>query len=612
MAFPQEFLIQLARLHKLSERQQEVFVELFGTGQSRVAIQQKLNISNSSFTSCLTEIYRKFSITDDAGRGKENHLRDYLENQYKLWKPQAEMTSMTVEPDLKAVVEKVRSQIRPLIQERYGKMRMLEVGWVPVDEIYVSLKVLEPVNHDRLFIEQRDLLQVQTSDRDYQNRAKRLHRVGLSQNSRQAEAALKVLRDYKKAIILGTPGAGKTTLLRSLAVECIKEEPKLEELRQYVPVFLVLKDVVNDFAKELDEKERLVLVKAIQWEMQSWAIEPEVIEALLTSGKLLLLLDGLDEVSAHYGEAIVNQIRQLFQRQQYCNNRILVTCRTQQQQYRFDSSIVDLELDDFNSDQVKQFIKRWFALVSRKDGAFLADQLIHQLEAEENEPVAELAVTPILLNLVCVVAYRDQGQLPKRRVDLYERGVKALLTTWDKFEGKHDRQRRSHLSIDEKESLLSDIAWTLFEQNDLVPEQKTLERLIMDKQKLSRSQSETLLKSFETEHGLLVERDREYWSFSHLTFHEYFAARAIVESRDPEMLPRFVKNITEKRWREVFLLAVEMSPKEKADELVWLMKLGIDGLLSSDFSFQELLSKINEKQNSDISYKVRAFYLMMI
>ena len=531
MAFPEAFLIQLAQSKQLSKREQDIFVLLFGSSQRRVAIALKLNISGSNLNTCLSGIYRKPQISSDQGRGKENHLRDYLENQFKLKQGEVAASISLTQIELNTQVQAARSQIRPLILERYGKMRMLEVGWVPVDEIYISLKVLEPVSHNSLFIEQRDQLQADSSDSDHRNRVKQLHPIGLSQSSRQAEAALVVLKNHKKAILLGTPGAGKTTLLRSLAVECIKEKPELEELKSYIPVFLVFKDVVKDFAKELENQERLVLVKAIQWEMESWGmIEPEAIKILLTSGRLLLLLDGLDEVSTQYGEAIVTQIRQLCQQQQYSNNRILVTCRTQQQQYGFDSSIVDLELDDFNADQMRQFIKRWFALTHKEDGAGLAHLLIHQLEAEGNKTIGELAVTPILLNLVCVVAFHGQGQLPKSRADLYERGIEALLTGWDEFEGKVDRQRRSSLDMDEKKLLLCDIAWHLFEQNNLVPEQKMLERLIANKQNVLGSQARTLLKSFETEHGLLVERDTGYWSFSHLTFQEYFAARRIVES----------------------------------------------------------------------------------
>ena len=57
------------------------------------------------------------------------------------------------------------------------------------------------------------------------------------------------------------------------------------------------------------------------------------------------------------------------------------------------------------------------------------------------------------------------------------------------------------------------------------------------------------MKSIEAQHGLLVERAKGIYSFSHLTFQEYFTAQKIVND---QRLPDLVEHITEKRWREVF------------------------------------------------------------
>jgi predicted NACHT family NTPase len=77
--------------------------------------------------------------------------------------------------------------------------------------------------------------------------------------------------------------------------------------------------------------------------------------------------------------------------------------------------------------------------------------------------------------------------------------------------------------------------------------------------KLQRD-SEAVLKAIEAQHGLLVERARGIYSFSHLTFQEYFTARYFVESSDSQALENLSSHITGKRWREVFLLTTEMLP----------------------------------------------------
>ncbi|MEC4887781.1 MAG: signal transduction protein, partial [Scytonema sp. PMC 1070.18] len=119
--------------------------------------------------------------------------------------------------------------------------------------------------------------------------------------------------------------------------------------------------------------------------------------------------------------------------------------------------------------------------------------------------------------------------------------------------------------------------------------------------------SEAVLKSIEAQHGLLVARATGIYSFSHLTFQEYFTAREIKEKSAWGSL---VDHITEKRWREVFLLTSGMM--RTADDLLLSMKQKIDILISGDEKLQQFLSWAKKKSESvKASYKpaaVRAFY----
>jgi predicted NACHT family NTPase len=109
--------------------------------------------------------------------------------------------------------------------------------------------------------------------------------------------------------------------------------------------------------------------------------------------------------------------------------------------------------------------------------------------------------------------------------------------------------------------------------------------------------SEVVLKSIEAQHGLLVERARGIYSFSHLTFQEYFAARHIASptAQLQAALKNLAAHITEKRYREIFLLAVGMLPQ--ADDLLVLIKHQIDGLLANDPALQNLAGLGNSKSS---------------
>jgi predicted NACHT family NTPase len=126
--------------------------------------------------------------------------------------------------------------------------------------------------------------------------------------------------------------------------------------------------------------------------------------------------------------------------------------------------------------------------------------------------------------------------------------------------------------------------------------------------------SEVVLKSIEVQHGLLVERARDIYSFSHRTFQEYFTARKIVKCSDPQALEKalhgLVSHITEKSWRAIFVLAVEML--QSADYLLQLMKQRIDQLLATDEKLEQFLIWVNKKSlGVEVAHKsaaVRAFY----
>jgi predicted NACHT family NTPase len=153
------------------------------------------------------------------------------------------------------------------------------------------------------------------------------------------------------------------------------------------------------------------------------------------------------------------------------------------------------------------------------------------------------------------------------------------------------------------------VAARKFEQEQYVLfEQGEIQEYIAEYLGISTEDSEAVLDAIEAQHGLLIERAQEFWSFSHLTFQEYFAAKWFCDRADWDGL---VSHITEKHWREVFLLAGGMM--RTVDKLLQLMKKVIDRHIASDEELQQFLCWLSQKSNSvKLSYKpgaIRAFYL---
>ena len=60
------------------------------------------------------------------------------------------------------------------------------------------------------------------------------------------------------------------------------------------------------------------------------------------------------------------------------------------------------------------------------------------------------------------------------------------------------------------------------------------------------------------QHGLFIEQARRFFSFSHLTFQEYFTAKYIVENVNAGTIEELVGHTFEGRWHEVFLLVCQL------------------------------------------------------
>ncbi|MEH2182353.1 NACHT domain-containing NTPase [Nostoc sp.] len=493
------------------------------------------------------------------------------------------------------VVQELREKVEPYIKERCGTMRVLDMTQpIELNDIYTDVNILETIT-GRLRLNLDELL------KKFKTSANEVERIGIGQIIEKRVSGLEVVKCNSRLMILGKPGAGKTTFLKYLAIECISGNFQEGQ----VPVFITLKE----FA-ETDEQPSLynfIVQKIVGFNQ----ITNAQVLNLLSLGKFLILLDGLDEVREKQHWQIVNQIR-LFT-EQY-KNKYVITCRIAAREYTFEK-FTEVEIADFNDEQIRKFINKWF---QQKNDLDSYQRFLQQLEL--NEPIRELANNPLLLTLLCL-EFSDSGDFPSDRAELYNRAIHTLLRKWDNKRGIVRDEVYKKLSIRNKENLLSQISLITFQRNEYFFKQRDLERYIAEyirnlpEAKIDpgalQVDSEVVLKSIEAQHGLIVERARGIYSFSHLTFQEYFTAKEIVYSSDIEnAFQNLVSHIIEKRWREVFLLTVGML--KNADNLLQLMKQRIDELLEKEEKLQEFLTWVKQKSESVEAYckaaAVRSLY----
>jgi predicted NACHT family NTPase len=217
---------------------------------------------------------------------------------------------------------------------------------------------------------------------------------------------LTVLGKNTDLMVLGKPGSGKTTFLQRIITECNKA--KLQPHR--IPVLIKMREFVDDGRNFEYSLERYLT--------QQWRLSEVETELVLSQGRGLILLDGLDEVTGENGRKISKKIKQFVR--SYPQNQLVITCRTQSQESRFERFDY-VEVADFNKAQVNAFAEHWFKVVcsNAEEGHAKARQFLDKLSLEENKTIRELAITPILLSLTCAV-FQAQGKFYSKRSKLYE------------------------------------------------------------------------------------------------------------------------------------------------------------------------------------------------
>lgn len=455
-----------------------------------------------------------------------------------------------------------------------------------VDLLYVDVYVLERAT-SKSYATIPHLLKNSNPRNDFE-------RLGLNKRDRRTPG-FDAATQYSRLMVLGKPGSGKTTFLRHLAVANCKGE----FLGDRIPVLIELRFIANisefNLLNHIHEEFRLADIK------QS--------KEILQQGKVVIFLDGLDEISSQFRRKIQDHIIE-FSRNYY-NTYLIITCRTQTSEYilpNFDY----VEVADFNPQQVEQFAKNWFAALAdtQQQAIELTQKFIAKLELPENKQTAELAVTPILLSLTCWV-FNDLQDLPIKRSDLYERGIDLLLSKWDDRRGiRRDSVSEIYrqLTLTQRKQLLSYIAKTKFEQEQYILfEQNEIQGYIAEYLHISNEDAEVVLQEIEAQHGLLIERSHGIWSFSHLTFQEYFVASFFIYKNNYEEL---TKHIIENHWHEVFLLAIRTI--EKPEKLLRLMKHWIETFIKNDVKLQHFLTWVYEKTSLVKSLfpkqAIRSFY----
>lgn len=439
--------------------------------------------------------------------------------------------------------------------ERHGLMKVLGMKKpMAIDSVYVEVNLLDNENLQKFD-------SIATLERAYRDQ-----RRGFFHRGSRKELGLNIANEIQYLMVLGGPGIGKSTFLRKIGLEALSAKADRSYEHACIPVFIELKESRSGVFS---------LESAIGKEFSICGFpdhESFTAEAL-RQGKLLILLDGLDEVPEERLNEVIYKIQNFVDL--YDKNRFIISCRTAAYRYNF-RRFTDVTIAEFDDEQIYSFIMNWFSQDMRR-----GEELWQKLITQEYVATKELAHTPLLLTLTCLL-YQRAGQFPTNRATLYEKALRVLLEEWAGEKGLAQEKLYRGLDTKRKEMLLSEIAHSEFQRNHLFFSKREvsgqIESVLADMLPNEKFiDGRAVLKAIEIHHGILIEHTDEIYSFSHLTFQEFLTAQYLVD--DISKIKQVIQeHLTDGRWREVFLLLAGL---KQADDFLRLIEQQIQTYIST-------------------------------
>ncbi|MBW4669835.1 MAG: HEAT repeat domain-containing protein [Cyanomargarita calcarea GSE-NOS-MK-12-04C] len=401
---------------------------------------------------------------------------------------------------------------------------------------------------------------------------------------------LEGIRKYAQdhVLLVGKPGSGKSTALQRLLWEetsnnCVREEGHQNDV---IPVLVELRSWQPETAS---------VIKLIQkiFRQNSLRLDEGEIEDLLFDGKLLLLLDGLNELPSDESRRLVAEFRQDF-------SQTPMIFTTRDLGFGGDLGIEkQLSMQPLTSSQMHEFV---LAYLSEQ-----GEEMLRRL----GDRLRELGETPLILKMLCDV-FDVAKQISNSRGGLFC----YFDREFDKLKGQ--------VAVTEKlrqwkPELLQHLAFTMMQG-----EKSTDLRLT-----ISRTKAEELLEEFLKDrvdspgekakdwlqdllkHYLIQTVDGEQIQFHHQLFQEYYAAEYLLQllpKLSDDKLKRDYLNLL--KWTESIALALNLVENEALAVRVVQLALNMDLMLGARLAgevnkeFQEktvgLILKLDVRQRLKI------------
>ena len=223
-----------------------------------------------------------------------------------------------------------------------------------------------------------------------------------------------------RVVVIGDPGTGKSTLVRWL--RWFVSAGLGEATFKRIPLVVVCRDTLSAPSSTVLDSIRHALEVEI-----GESIDNAVIEALLATGQVVLVFDGIDEIQVvSTRTSVVKQLATLARN--YPAIPILCTTRRTGGELRgFENTRYRvMALAEYDESQVEDYVAKWFGLKKRPQ--------LTQAFLGESRDLLDLRRNPLMLALLCSL-FTQQAYIPQSRREVYTRCAAFMFREWDPSRG---------------------------------------------------------------------------------------------------------------------------------------------------------------------------------
>lgn len=305
--------------------------------------------------------------------------------------------------------------------------------------------------------------------------------------------------------IIGMAGHGKSTLMQKILYETIRKGKRL-------PIFIELRNL-----------EELTIIEKIKEILDSSGVtaEKEDIESALCSSRLILMLDGFDEISNDKRKKIYQEIDHIKSK---LKTPTIVSSRPHTEICK--STIAqEIRIKDLTEEDAINIIEKRM----KPEEANLAKEALNK-----NKTLLKSLITPILVSLFCA-CYPNSDIIPKTASDYYQRIFNILYEGHDLRKLFFSRQKEFPITIDVARSIFCAFCFLSLKDNKTIMSEdqaidfvrKSIERCGLTP---IGNDTKNCLSDIVKITSLLKEDGFEQYAFIHKSIQEYHTALFIKDT----------------------------------------------------------------------------------